>query len=440
MQKKQSAPGPNGLNIFRLLKHQMLKDSFEHRRIMFHTYLKKFGPIEPIYLLLNRSPRFLKTTIATAFGVINSARSFPAGENIAFYQLQNEKSTILWLTQNCTETHFLPVNWRKSLGDRIFAILFFWGQLIFEFKKSIQCLRILYMISAKQELYVLMRTAETLFTYLFLRERLGERKPKRVLFSSEGNPYGFALFHLAPVLHFESIFASHASISGNPSPVFCDLAIFHSKKAASVYLEQGSQFEQILYYPFQEQFSPVAEIDPAEVSCVFVGLSKDSPESGVKSTVDMINATIRPRKILIRVHPQSLVGAEYENYAHNVTVTRNSPIREDFHDVDLAINGNSNVHLDCLLVGIPSLYHSQIDRYHEDQLLFLREKLILKLNPDDDVPAQIVRASKQYASKQWQNAFAQFINIDTSEVEFFRQLREFLADESEKRKKIKFFQ
>lgn len=376
-ERYELSEGSDALLRFHLLsalKSQIQKDAFPHRKVMLQIYLNRFLLFGRIYRALSAS-RFtpLKVAIALPFGMITgfkflrSRSSFPA-----YFLLPNEKKIIRKLSLLLNNWPIQPTSLHKGIVDYAFAFVFHFFWLLSKPKQTGKTILLLYRLAKKYELYILLRTAQTVFYYRTFCFFLARNEPAACMFASDGSPYGTSIMYVAKSLGIPCVFASHASISGNPSTVHSTIAFFHGQQGAADYQRAGSQFNYVLYYPAKEQLRPLLVPSTAKEKTVLVCLSKDSPEAFVCSLMQNLIRDLNPKQVIVRLHPHSLIQDAIFQATEKVIISRRRTLEDDLSSADWAIAGNSNIHLDCYLAGVPSLYCKQLDPFHDDLLPFIR--------------------------------------------------------------------
>ncbi len=255
------------------------------------------------------------------------------------------------------------------------------------------------------------RGAQTLGYYLMFHRLLTSLPCRTAAVASNYSPDGAALALAAQSRGLHTLFCSHAflSNSGWMPGISFDLAVLSGQAELDEY--QGTlltKSRRILFMGIDGEERPMRLDRLQQDSPVGIFLTGLLDVTGLETIVAALSSR-KPSLILIRQHPVTLVHHDLRRLQRrypNVIITRDTLLLSDIERCNWIISGGSNVHLQILKYGVPSVYVSSLEPLPYDYKHFVRSGIIPavedigRLTPDD------IRTF--YADPAWQDRFRYF--------------------------------
>ena len=274
-----------------------------------------------------------------------------------------------------------------------------------------------------------------IFVPYFL-EVLPKLQPGLVVMSNDHNVNNRSLRLAAEMLGIKTLYMQHASVSEIFPPLEFDYALLDGKLAHQVYLH---------CYEIQKGTNPRIEKNVANCQVVLTGQKKpvvqvkqDTQLDGVQiglavNQIDDFHCVqalldhLAPMqlKCIVRTHPfQNPVFLEQlQSYMQDKawlswSNSREQPLADYFANVNTLIAGNTSIHLEAALAGLPTFYYEMSDKVHRpDYYGYVKNGVSnrldqgfsfesLKSNVDNAHSAERHEAIKNYSETYgtpWQN-------------------------------------
>lgn len=266
----------------------------------------------------------------------------------------NERRALKEILNGRSASTFSALEWVRDIGFPL-PILF---------KEGLKFFRIVRRLSEAKPLYFRVRLIELLIIYFLQSRKI--KAIKSILVASEGNPHGLALLALGKRHSLPTVFASHAPISVNPIAIDCDCAILSGIESELSFRKAGSKMGKIEFHSLPHKIFSRGEKDIFALKEICLCLGMGFNIRGVEELLEHLAQHLPGLKVKVRAHPSLPSAARALNSKVNVSIGKT--FAEDFSPGTLALAGNSTVHLDLWVRGIPSLYWPHLDR-GADQLL-----------------------------------------------------------------------
>lgn len=412
--KIQNARGPF-LPLLFALRTQIQKDDTPDRATQFGQRLlhQNFG-VRALHSLLQKSPAPIKTAAALLYAAAVSAKPLRAqpGQPLALVRFANEKSAVQTRHSLFEEFNLSIWDWTPRFATALYSFSFLISRAAYNPTTALRLTRLFARLVRRYPLYVAWRAGESLMTTLFLQERWRARPPRFVVVATEGNPHGLAAMAAAEAVGTPALFISHGAISLNPISLRCRWAVVYGARAQKDFSRGGSRVGTFILEGFKERWTPPIVRERPRL-LIALGHAPNLPS--VQELIDRNDGA----EIVVRAHPHSQVPASHIARAlrgPSLRFSQGAPLAEDLREVRCAYAGNSTVHLEVLLMGVPSVYEETLDEQRERRLTFLEEGLIYR--GPLGVPLEDF-----YARPEWREEFAGYINIQKTSAESQEELR-----------------
>lgn len=405
-----------GNELYYSLRTQIKKDHTPARAQYFRVLLAHRPLPRALYALAGACPPGVRSLCCLVYAALVSAKRLPRHDRLALVKHPNEKGRLRTLEPVLNEYAIQVVEWSNRFSCLLFSLSFFSLRLLRHPKQSKKIWRTIRRANRKYPLYVSLRVAEALFTYVYLRERLSAPRARLLLCSTDGNPHGIALMGVASALRIPCVFASHGVTAETPVRLAARLALFFGERSKREYesLRTGTDRETtFLLYGYRQLRRPLRL--PPRPRAIGLFLSRDPDAVAIEAAIHEWS-TIFPETIfLLRPHPNSLVP--WARSLGNTSVANSGrTLSRDLEGCDLVLAGNSTVHLECLLEGVATVFCPALDLSRLEPLGFLREVVCPFTREWEEV-------REFYSQPGWPERLADFLNVKESQEDFLRALR-----------------
>lgn len=276
-------------------------------------------------------------------------------------------------------------------------------------------IRIVHRINQKYDFLVCCRVASLLGHYIHFREILTRERPKAVLVSSDSNPEEIGLCSVARSLLIPTIFVSHAYPTSVSPRLNFDLSILPGLAALDTYKKKGDVSGAVFLGGVEGESRPMQTSRlkrPAPVIGIFA--PKVVNLAGLAEMIDCCQKQLAASQIIIRWHP-SMIGKKIlpdrlANSARVLEACNCATLYDVASLCDWVIaDAGSNVHLELLKIGIPTLAVSAIGILRADQVDlygFVTNNIVFPLVSALD-EMTLERAANFY-SGTWEDRFRRF--------------------------------
>ncbi|MCC6137058.1 MAG: hypothetical protein IT287_00365, partial [Bdellovibrionaceae bacterium] len=281
-----------------------------------------------------------------------------------------EEKTLRRLNKINPQKNIHLISWKTSSYKILYAFIYTYDAL--RGGKIKTCYQIARLLCKKHSLIVSVRALESLLTTICLKKEL--QTINTVFFiSTESNPHGTALIHLAKIQKTKVFFIAHSPLIDNPLPVYFNAALFWGKAMDQQFAINGSIIHSSLFA--STPHSPVTE--PVEKQ-ILIALSKNVDTESLKKLVISLqyHPLYKKYKISIRLHPNRSRSID-KMFRHfiNAEETVDSALQK----ASLVIAGHSTFHLEALSRLKPSYYCQELDGTSVITLPFLRSGEVLTI-------------------------------------------------------------
>jgi len=227
-------------------------------------------------------------------------------------------------------------------------------------RTSLRILRIMRTVNARNGFLVSCRVASTISCYVRARDLLQKRPPRAVIVSSDTNPEELGCAAAARSLGIPTLFVSHTLPSPYAPALDFDLSILEGEAALAARQRIGPVRGDVFFGGLEGASAPMDSSRLGRLDTVGLFLPKLVNHEGLAGVVRDCLELHEAKQVLIRWHPSMLepprLPDELRALPRVVETRADQPLGALVGRCDLAIaDENSNVHLDVLRAGVPSI-------------------------------------------------------------------------------------
>jgi hypothetical protein len=228
-------------------------------------------------------------------------------------------------------------------------------------RRLLRSLRVIRAIDRRYGFLVACRAAATLAWYVRGATILRARRPGAVLVSSDSHPEELGFVAAARVLDIPQVFVSHAYPTPLSPPLDFTLSILEGEAAVQARMRKGPVRGQVLLAGLEGDSAP---LDPGRFERPYPVVGIFPPKAiswpTLAAIVDDCRRHFRARQIVIRWHPSMLAPPRLDDVLSDragiVESPRTASLQEVAGQCDWVVGDeNSNVHLQVLKLGIPTV-------------------------------------------------------------------------------------
>ena len=240
-------------------------------------------------------------------------------------------------------------------------------------------------VQRTQTFLVSCRLARVVVCYSAARHLLRATRPTAVLVSSDSNPEEVALIEAARQVGIPSIFVAHAYATPVSPPLSTDLALLEGEAAAAIRQRSVAARGVVALIGLPGASQPmVASRVRAEAPTIGLCLPKVVSAPVLATVIEDCLTTFNPKAVLVRWHPSDPKPCDVHGMAHGdprvISTATGAPIGDMVRQCDwIVADVNSNVHLDALKLGVPTVAVDGIgpvQEQHTDMYRFVANRLI----------------------------------------------------------------
>ncbi len=231
--------------------------------------------------------------------------------------------------------------------------------------------------------------------------------PRAVLVTSTYASDSMALICAAKHMNIPVILVPHANITEDysTSNMHYDLAILSGKYASDILSQYNEHFSTQIVYSGVEGKTTALKLN-RPIKTVGIFLTAQTNMTNLEKILHQIRKKFEEAAIVIRPHPVELVRPDFATLAGKSGITispKGTRLDEDVSKVDLAIIGNSSVHLEVLKQGVPVVYYAGLDGYSHDVNGFVKNKIVPEIEDVNALNLEVINAF--YTDPVWQEHY-----------------------------------
>ena len=285
-------------------------------------------------------------------------------------------------------------------------------------RRRVRTFRVLGAIDRRHGFLVSCRAASAIAWYGRAMAVLGSQKPRAILVSSDSNPEEVGFDGAARALAIPRVFVSHAYPTPLSPPLDFSLSILEGEAAVDARRQKGPIGGEVVLGGIE---GDSAALDPGrfrrESPVIGIFTPKAIAWPALAVAIDDCRQYFGARQIVIRWHPSMLQPPRLASLLSDLSGVVESPRTASLEEVTrqcdwVIADENSNVHLQVLKLGIPTVAVSGLGLYpksHADQYGFAANGIVYPPVPSiRDVEAAAFAA---FFSGSWAIRFRQY---DTS--------------------------
>ena len=367
------------------------------------------------------------TSIPDWFGVANAvrcgARLRAAGDPggvLACARRENERRAVDWLRALLPHVPWATARFdfgATNARDGVAAVAGRW-------RACARLRRLSRELRERHGMLAAFRALELLCYYRRLGELLDESGARIAVMSSYTNPWGIALNLAARRRGIPVVHVMHgAPIVPLPALDYA-LAIVNDPDAARTLQGAGCGIARVVVRGARHRLRPIPA-QPGQPARATICLSKEPRPEVVLACIDALLARGDVCRVTVRPHPanlwRGLRDAVGSTGRQRVAISAAS-LEDDLGGSGLVVAGNSSVHLEALIAGVPTVHVAALDGTPADALSFLRAGVVFGA-AGSTLPA-MSELLAFYAEPGWSERFGRFVNVHQDESDTDAELRD----------------
>lgn len=205
------------------------------------------------------------------------------------------------------------------------------------------------------------------YFFQFLSNVKGQNNFKMVIMANDHNVDNRSLRLVAEILNIETLYMQHASVSDLFPPLKFDYALLDGEISKEIYLECAKKNKTNNLYKgmilLSGQKKKVIRKTNSKSNTVGLALNSQDNIENVLSILEKL--TFIGREVEIRVHPSqkdSFLKELLEYIGNKKSIAFHNPLKKSlvdfFSSVNCIIAGNTSIHIEAALFGLPTIYYS----------------------------------------------------------------------------------
>ncbi len=229
-------------------------------------------------------------------------------------------------------------------------------------------------------------------TYIYLAvfyRKLKRYSPNYVVVSNDHNVDCRALVAVATYLGIKTVYMQHASVSNSFPALTVSYAFLDGQSALHTY--QQCEGKKSTFYENREQTKIFLSGQKKllekrhDNTSTKLGLAINTLDD-TNQVIELVNnLTVKDLHVCLRWHPgqkpQDILGF-HQAFNHSEMVTLSDPkqqgINEFFAEINCLVSGNSSIHLEAAVVGVPTIYYELQQPEIEDYYGYVKNGLAKK--------------------------------------------------------------
>lgn len=353
-------------SLLKALRAAIHADSSPTRQDIFNTLRQKNALINFVistHKLLGKS--YFSTAMVSIYGLKSLLFMYPDSSNhrpeiVSIASQKNARRRLAEIREIIGPSYINDLNVGKSAVLRLDNLKYIHENLFYQ-KKITKLFNVIHQINRRYDFLVSCRTTSVIGCYIRARRHLVSLRPHAVLFASDSNPEELGLIYSAQSLMTPTIFASHAYPTSLSLPLEYDLSILEGQAALEKYKEKSQPSGKAILAGLSGPSRPmnVSGLQKKEpVVGIFTPKTVNWPE--FTKIINECHAVYNAQSVLIRWHPSLLERRPIKDLVTNPDRVIETSVKESAGGVaqvcDWVItDANSNVHLDVLKMGTPTI-------------------------------------------------------------------------------------
>ena len=348
--------------VFYAIKNFIEKDYCLERVNLVNDYLNTNNMLKRVYLALDSSSSFWLVFYALLSSRPTSLFSFNG--SVCLWKNTNELNCF---NKNKYFDNSAKNKYTTASIISLIDILFNTFVLLFNFKKVVKITRLI----NKRDipLFVKLRASLLLFDYLGFRKVLSySTKIFRIIVSTDGQPFAYALFALGQKSYCKVDYVAHAYYVNNPGRINVDNFFTLNNSLLESFLLKKSIINNKIVLKKNRK-----ELKRIEKYSFLIALSKSFNRDYILRLIKNLDDLDLDINIIIRYHPTSMFSKEtIKNKYENITFLYSSDQDEDFKRTNITIGGASNILIDSIISGNHTFYDKNLDSKTDCNISFVQ--------------------------------------------------------------------
>lgn len=267
--------------------------------------------------------------------------------------------------------------------------------------------RIIGRLERRHHFVTVCRTGAVIGFYARYLRELAHRRPACVIVTSVASPEAVALVAAARRRALRTLFSAHATLPPGMGLIpQTDIALLDGP--ASLEGNTLPHYCRPIFRGIRGETRPMRLL-PLESGRIRLGIFLTSPldQEGLQRTIESALKVLPIGEILIRPHPTLMLSPDLSELATRypeVSVPSGLTLAESIARCDLVIASNSNVHLEVVRAGVPSVYVRELDFLDDDYCGFVARGIVPRVSPEK----LSLREIREFFGDGWIARFRQF--------------------------------
>jgi hypothetical protein len=257
------------------------------------------------------------------------------------------------------------------------------------------------------------RVASTAAYFLRFNRLLCRAAARATLVTSDSNPYAMGLSYASRCHGMRTIYVTHGHIPDGPPALDFDLAILDGQAVLDVYRATADEAATIVFKGAEGECRPMdcGGLAKRDGLCVGIFASLIVDWSRFSRTLAIIQETLKPARIVFRLHPNQLIRDPAAYTAarswDNLDLSDGSELLlADAAQCDLVLAAGSSCHLSVLKYGVPTASVAGLDAVPHDFYHFIERKIVPHFEEPNSLSLESLRAF--YEDNGWVGRFQAF--------------------------------
>jgi hypothetical protein len=210
-------------------------------------------------------------------------------------------------------------------------------------------------------------------------------KPSLIVFANDINYESRVLNLEARSLNIPTVYIQHATVSNLYPPLNFDLALLEGEYSNDIYVKSDETKVELIGQPKFEKYKNVRKIIK-KIDCIGVAFNTIDSIKQVSEICRYLNDN--KYRVILRPHPrETRMGQLDWNFIHKISAKENS---YDFLlQCDALIASDSSIHLEAVLINIPSIYYNLNEHYSYDYYSYVKNNVIREAKSKEEISAII---------------------------------------------------
>jgi hypothetical protein len=250
------------------------------------------------------------------------------------------------------------------------------------------------------------------------RNLINHGKPELIIFANDINIQNRALNIEARKQNIHTVYIQHATISSLFPPLNFDLALLEGQYSADVYKKNSNTNVILIGQPKFEKYKSQRRIIE-KVKVIGIAFNTIDNLKTIQHLIKQLNKL--HYKVVLRPHPRER-RIEFLDWLGVSYFSSNNENSFDFlHKIDFLIAADSSIHLESILLNIPSTYYNMNQNIFDDYYGYVSNGLIKASQNINEINQRIHETNKadnteiyKHAKYYCESTYCEFNSIENA--------------------------